>query len=131
MDFKYRKLYSADEICGDRGEGRNQGTRLFRKKMFGLTIFDKVILVTLTESFLKLFISLLLLLLLLPLLLLLLYSYSYYYCYYYYYYYYYYCYCLEQTLLNVSSGFRCIYKHIRVLSKSVLTSIQTNALNFF
>ena len=29
MDFKYRKLYSTDEICGDRGEGRNQGTRLF------------------------------------------------------------------------------------------------------
>ena len=71
MDFKYRKLYSADEIYRDRGEGRYQGTRLFRKKMFRLTIFDKVqILVTLTESFLKLLISLLLLLL--PLLLLLL-----------------------------------------------------------
>ena len=49
MDFKYRKLYSADEIYGDRGEGRNQGTRLFQKKMFGLAVFDKVILVTLSH----------------------------------------------------------------------------------
>ena len=80
MDFKYRKLYSADEIYGDRGEGRNQGTRLFQKKMFGLAVFDKVILVTLTESFFKL---------LLEKKLLLLYHYYHYYYYYYHYHYHY------------------------------------------